>query len=258
VNALDIPEPPLARAALDLRSAALWTLSALHFFPVGTGLVLLSGLVDPRRTDGAQRAFCRNVVRLAGARLDVRRDPGFDPAVTSLLVCNHVNLFDPFVIYSAIPQYVRGLELESHFRVPVYGRFMERMGNVPVPDGRSSAGVRLMKERSRAALDAGISLIIFAEGTRTRDGRVGRFHAGTFRMAREFGVPLVPMSIVGSFRWKRAKELRLRPSRVTVHLHATIPGDEVRATGERAMMERVHATVRAPLEVAPEREARGR
>ncbi len=61
---------------------------------------------------------------------------GFDPKRTSIFMVNHVNLLDPFLLYCAIPQLVRGWELESHFRIPIYGWLMKRFGNVPVPDVR--------------------------------------------------------------------------------------------------------------------------
>jgi 1-acyl-sn-glycerol-3-phosphate acyltransferase len=100
---------------LVLRSVVLWIVSAIHFFAICTLLVLLAVFIDPRRNDRPQRWFFRNILRLAGVGFEVRYSPGFDRTRTSFFVCNHVNLFDAFVIYSAIPQFVRGLELESHF-----------------------------------------------------------------------------------------------------------------------------------------------
>ena len=112
----------------------------------------LAPLTDPRKNGAPQRWLFRNCVRLAGARLEVRRSPGFDPTRTCFLFSNHVNLFDPFVLYSAIPQFFRGLELESHFRVPVYRWLMKRFGNVPVPDdNRPSDLKRMWRAYSRRA-----------------------------------------------------------------------------------------------------------
>src|SRR5581483_9229711 len=123
---------------LHIRSLLLWTVSFAHFFIGGTLLVLLAVFVDPRRSDILQRIFARNILRLAGVRLQVRRSPGFDPKRTSIFISNHVNIFDPFVVYSSIPQFVRGWELEDHFRVPVYGWMMKRFGNVPVSSRRTA------------------------------------------------------------------------------------------------------------------------
>ena len=106
-------------------------------------------------------------MKLAGAKLIVRRAPGFDPKRTCFLLVNHVNLFDPFVLYATVPQFFRGLELESHFRIPVYGWMMKRFGNVPVPDNNRPSDLKRMWRLTRAALDSGVSLAVFPEGQRT-------------------------------------------------------------------------------------------
>src|SRR2546422_10700995 len=115
-----------------LRSAWLWTVSILHFFIMVPILVALSFLLDHRKHDYLQRSFCRRIVFFAGAKVCVRRSAGFDPQRTCFFISNHVNLFDPFVLYCAVPQFVRGWELESHFKIPAYGWLMKHFGNVPV------------------------------------------------------------------------------------------------------------------------------
>src|SRR5579863_10344320 len=142
----------MRKAYLTVRSAILWTISGIHFAVVGTILIALGAIVDPRKNDWPQRLFFRNILRLAGAGFEVRRAPSFDPARTSIFICNHVNLFDPFVIYSAIPQFVRGFELESHFKYPIYGWMMGRFGNIPVPDAPTRESLEIMAQRAQAAL----------------------------------------------------------------------------------------------------------
>jgi 1-acyl-sn-glycerol-3-phosphate acyltransferase len=236
------------RTYLNIRSIILWIISGIHFFTVCTFLVILGIFIDPRKNDRPQRWFFRNILRLAGVKFEVRRSPGFDPNRTSFFVCNHVNIFDAFVIYSAIPQFVRGLELESHFRVPAYGWMMKRFGNVPVAKENTPAKVRETLRRAKKALDDGISLIVFAEGTRTRDGRVGQFKDGVFRMAIEFGYPIVPMSIVGSYEFHRVGDWRLYPSKITVYLHDTIETKGLSKAGVEALRDRVHKIVSAPVD----------
>ena len=162
------------RAWAIICSTYRWLLCAAYFFPVCSFLVLLGIFVDPRKNDGAQRMLCRVTMKLAGVKLVVRRAPGFDPKRNVFFLVNHVNLFDPFVLYATIPQFFRGLELESHFRIPVYGWMMKRFGNVPVPDQNRPSDLKRMWRLSRAAIDSGVSLAVFPEGQRTLDGRVGR------------------------------------------------------------------------------------
>lgn len=231
-----------------VRSIVLWMASAVHFFTICTFLVLLGIFVDPRRNDRPQRIFFRNILRVAGVDFEVRFAPGFDRERTSIFICNHVNIFDAFVIYSAIPQFVRGLELESHFKIPAYGWMMKRFGNIPVPKNSSPGSfIRLLK-RAKAALDDGVSLIVFAEGTRTRDGRVGPFRKGGFVIAQHTGYPLVPMSIVGSYEFNRKGSWMLYPSKIVVHLHDTIETKGSKKEDLDALIARVHAIVSKPVE----------
>jgi 1-acyl-sn-glycerol-3-phosphate acyltransferase len=235
-------------AYLAVRSAVLWAVSGIHFAIVGVLLLLLGIFIDPRKNDWPQRLFFRNILRLAGATLEVVRSPGFDPVRTSIFICNHVNLFDPFVIYSAIPQFVRGFELESHFRIPIYGWLMGRFGNVPVPDKPSREGLEIMTQRAKKALDSGVSLIAFAEGSRTRDGHVQEFKKGIFGMAQKFGVPIVPMSIVGSYQFFRTGHWMLHPGKIIVYLHDTIDTAKIDRGEVDALRQRVQEIVAEPVE----------
>lgn len=240
----------IRKAYLVLRALVIWVVSIVHFLVVCSFLVLLGIFFDPRKNDRPQRVFFRNILRLAGVGFEVRYAPGFDRERTSIFICNHVNIFDAFVIYSAIPQFVRGLELESHFRVPAYGWMMKRFGNIPVSRGTGPADLRRMMERVKEALDSGISLIAFPEGTRTRTGRVEPFKRGIFALAQQFGYPIVPMSIVGSFEFCRKGSWMLYPSKIVVYLHNTIETQGLRKSDVDALLDRVHRGVSKPVDEA--------
>lgn len=238
----------MRNAYLVVRSVVLWVVSATHFFTICSVLVFLAVFVDPRRNDKPQRWFFRNILRLAGVGFEVHYSPGFDRTRTSFFVSNHVNLFDAFVIYSAIPQFVRGLELESHFKIPAYGWMMRRFGNVPVSESGSTADYMKMVRLTKQALESGISLIVFAEGSRTLDGFVGPFKPGVFRMAQQFGTPIVPMSIVGSFEFNRKGDWMLRPSKIDVYLHDTIETSGLKRSDVEELQEKVHRMVSEPVD----------
>jgi len=240
-------EHGVRRAWAILRSTYHWMLSAVFFFPVCSFLLLLGIIVDPRKNDGAQRMFCRITMKLAGAKLVVHRAPGFDPARTCFFLVNHVNLFDPFVLYATIPQFFRGLELESHFRIPVYGWMMKRFGNVPVPDKNRPSDLKRMWRLTRAALDSGVSLAVFPEGQRTRDGRVGPFKDGVFRMAMQFGTPIIPVSVVGAYQFNTKTSWLLRPGTITVYLHDVIETKDLRKEDFPGLRDRVHEIVSRPI-----------
>jgi 1-acyl-sn-glycerol-3-phosphate acyltransferase len=245
----------MKRGLLALRSAFLWILSGLHFFVAAPVLVFLGIFLDPRKHDWLQRTFCRRIAFLSGARVEVIRSPGFDPQRTCFFMVNHVNLFDPFMLYCAIPQYVRGWELESHFKIPAYGWLMKRFGNVPVPDVRRPSDLKRMWRLTQDAIDGGTSLIIFPEAKRSRDGHVDGFEEGGFRVAQQLGIPIVPVSLVGSFQHHRTGHWMLWPATVTVHFHDTIDTKGMTKKDVPALRDRVREIISAPVEVSLEKSA---
>jgi 1-acyl-sn-glycerol-3-phosphate acyltransferase len=238
----------MKNAWLAVRSALLWAVSGIHFV-IGVALMTVCAIfLGTRRIDPLVRFFNRNVVRLAGARLSATISPGFDSKRTCFFAVNHVNLFDPFVLYSVIPQFVRGLELESHFHIPIYGMLMRRFGNVPVPDSRKPSELKRMLHMTKEALDSGTSLIVFPEGRRTLTGRIGEFEDGGFRMAVQFGCPIVPVCTVGSFEFNRKDRWWLHPSKIVVHIHDTIETKGLRKEDVPALRDRVRAIMCAPVD----------
>jgi 1-acyl-sn-glycerol-3-phosphate acyltransferase len=231
-----------------IRSMFLWGMSWLHFLIAVPILIALAVVLDPRRHDWLQRGLCRRIAFFSGARVVAKKAPGFDEKRTSIFMVNHVNLLDPFMLYCAIPQLVRGWELESHFRIPIYGWLMKRFGNVPVPTVRGPKELKRLWRLTREAINSGISLIIFPEAKRTRDGHVNEFEDGGFRLAQQLGVPIVPVSMVGSFQHLRTEDWILRPSTITVFLHYTIETKGMRKEDVPALKERVKKIIAAPVE----------
>ena len=238
----------MKRAWYVVRSALLWGVSLLHFAVSVPILIVLAIFLDPKKHDWLQRSFCRRIMFFAGAPVRVLCDPGFDPHKTSFFISNHVNLFDPFVLYCAIPQFVRGWELESHFDIPVYGWLMKRFGNVPVPNVRRAADLKRMWRLTRDAINGGTSLIVFPEGKRARDGHVSGFQDGAFRVAQQLEIPIVPVSIVGSFKHHRTGHWMFWPGEIQVVLHSTIDTSSFHKGDVPSLRDRVKETIEKPIE----------
>jgi 1-acyl-sn-glycerol-3-phosphate acyltransferase len=125
---------------------------------------------------------------------------------------------------------------------------MKRFGSIPVPAVATASDFRVMMRRTKEALDDGISIIAFPEGTRTVDGRVGPFQKGAFLIAQKYGFPIVPMTIKGSFEFNRKGSWMLNPSRIKVVLHDTIDTRGLCLQDVDLLVERAHQIVSAPLE----------
>jgi 1-acyl-sn-glycerol-3-phosphate acyltransferase len=125
---------------------------------------------------------------------------------------------------------------------------MKRFGNVPVPDVRRPSDIKRMWRLTQDAINRGTSLIIFPEAKRTRDGHINEFQDGGFRLAQQLGVPIVPVSLVGSFQHHRTGHWMLWPATVTVHLHDTVDTTTLTKADVPALRERVRKTISAPIQ----------
>jgi 1-acyl-sn-glycerol-3-phosphate acyltransferase len=240
-----------------IRSMFLWIASWLHFLIVVPILIALAVVLDPRKHDWLQRGLCRRIAFFSGATVVAVKAPGFDEKRTSIFMVNHVNLLDPFMLYCVVPQLVRGWELESHFRIPIYGWLMKRFGNVPVPNVRGPKDLKRLWRMTQEAIDSGVSLIIFPEAKRTRDGHLNEFEDGGFRLAQQLGVPLVPVSLVGSFHHLRTEDWILRPTTIKVILHDTIETKGLRKEDVQALKGRIKQIIQEPVEAWLKDQAEG-
>jgi 1-acyl-sn-glycerol-3-phosphate acyltransferase len=240
----------MKRAWEMIRSLFLWGASWLHFLIAVPILIALAVVLDPRKHDWLQRGLCRRIAFFSGAKVSVKKASGFDDKRTCFFMVNHVNLFDPFILYCVIPQHVRGWELESHFKIPIYGWLMKRFGNIPVPDVRSAKDLKRLWRMTQEALASGTSLIIFPEAKRTRDGHLNEFEGGGFRLAQQLGVPIVPVSAVGSFAHLRTGDWVLRPAHIVVHLHDTIETKGLHKEDVPALKQRVKQIIAEPVEAS--------
>ena len=105
-----------------------------------------------------------------------------------------------------------------------------------------------MRNRARAAFDDGISLVAFAEGSRTRDGHVQEFKKGIFGLAQKSGVPIVPVSMVGSFQFFQTGNWMLFPRKITIYLHDPIETKDIGRSEVDALRQRVQEIVSGPVE----------
>ena len=119
-----------------------------------------------------------------------------EPGRTYVFVANHQSIFDIPILFWSLPYQLRIIAKESLGNIPFMGWHLRRTGHMLV-DRKRPEPTRIIGWASRLTSN-GLSLIVFPEGTRSRDGRVARFKGGSFYVALEAGLPVVPLSVVGS------------------------------------------------------------
>lgn len=183
--------------------------------------------------------------RLAGVRV---RTVGLEniPAQPCVFIANHVSNMDPLVFIPAIPRRVGILVKRELFRIPIFSSAMIRAQFTPVDRGdRESSG----KSISAAAqiLKEGLSYAIFAEGTRSADGRLRPFKKGGFTMAIEAGAPIVPVSIGGTQRLWPKGSWAITPGEATVAFGPAVDASGYALESRAELIQRVQSLVAAGL-----------
>ena len=125
-----------------------------------------------------------------GVRID-------DPRRPYVVVANHQSFVDILVI-SHLPWEMKWLSKETFFKIPLVGWMMRMAGDIPLVRGEKKSAVQAMKACAQR-LDQRVSVMIFPEGTRSRDGELQPFKDGAFRLAIEAGVPVLPLAVNGAY-----------------------------------------------------------
>lgn len=229
-------------------SVGLWTAGLTWLAPMMGIQMALMRFVDPRRLDGLARVYTRGQIALTGTRCKSVVHSAIDPGRPYIFFQNHTNHLDNCTIYHVTPHFKQGIELEEHFRYPIYGWFMKQRGTIPVKLG-SLSKMRELTARMRAEIDKGNSLLAFPEGTRTRDGHLGAFQPGLFRMARLLGAPIVPVTVTGMYLVMRKGSYLLSPGHaVTIYCDQPVETSGLSPRDIPDLMARVHRTMSDRLE----------
>jgi 1-acyl-sn-glycerol-3-phosphate acyltransferase len=206
-----------------LRSFLIW-LIVLPVFLYACIIVWLGSFVlRGRGLENLIKAGCRTVLLFCGIRVQTSGGENLVPGRQYVVMMNHVNFFDPLVFQAAFPGLARGVEEESHFRWPVYGGTIRRIGMFPISRKNTQRAVKSLRRaavwvRSRP----NFSFAILPEGTRTRDGKLGPFKRGGFLLAIETGLDILPLVQAGAYRIARKGSLLIRPGRVDIAIEPAV------------------------------------
>ena len=162
---------------------------------------------------------------LVGVRVVVK---GFErfPHGASIVMANHSSNLDPDVLLPLLPGRVVIYLKASLMKIPVLGYAMRLAGFIPVQRDGSVESAKAASELAKRALEQGSCLVLFPEGTRSRDGSLLPFKRGPFFLAMESGAPVAPVSIRGAIRLLPKGSKNLKAGTVTVTFHSPLhPAD---------------------------------
>jgi 1-acyl-sn-glycerol-3-phosphate acyltransferase len=204
------------------RSVGTWGLGLSYMIPTMLGFTAAFRALGSHKVDRATRLYIEGQLQLLFVKWRAEVHPDVDPNQQYIFCQNHINHFDHLSMYNSTPHFKQGLELQSHFKYPIYGWFMEARGTIPVPADKT-ARTEAIYQGIKGELEAGRSILAFPEGTRTLNGRVGAFRRGVFVTAQRLGVPIVPVAVTGMYDVMRKGSLVIRPGQeVVVHVEKPV------------------------------------
>lgn len=183
-------------------------------------------------------------VWLTGVRVEIIGRDRLDPARAYIFMSNHVSNLDPPIQIPLIPRRTSVMVKKELFKTPILGPAMRLASLVPVDRGNRDAGIDAVKA-AKEVVGQGISMTIYVEGKRSFDGKLLPFKKGPFYLAMECGVPVVPVTIVGTHEAMPKKRFAIKPGPVRVIFHPAIEPNDF---GDRdTLMETVRATIESAL-----------
>ncbi|MFC7371630.1 lysophospholipid acyltransferase family protein [Fictibacillus iocasae] len=171
--------------------------------------------------DHTVKWWARSLVKLAGVKVKVTGEEHIPADTAVLFVSNHQGNFDVPLMLGFIQKpkaFISKIEVK---KMPLIGTWMEQMNCLFMDRSNVRQSLKAIQEGARY-LENGTSLVIFPEGTRSKGGPMAEFKGGSFKLATKSGVPIVPVTINGSYKIMEQQKFWIKPAEVELIVHPAI------------------------------------
>jgi 1-acyl-sn-glycerol-3-phosphate acyltransferase len=208
-------------------------------------LAIISVLFD--RTGSAYHSIARRWARLAlrifGVKVHFVGLENLENGKTYVYVSNHASMFDIPAVIGSIPDEVRIVFKKELSYVPIWGWALA-VGHYISIDRFSAKDAMKSLDEAAEKIRQGASVLLFAEGTRTKTGKLQPFKRGAFSLAAKSGIPVVPLTINNSFNILPKGSLRIRPADISLIVDTPIPTTSIDGKADEVrLMEAVRAAI---------------
>lgn len=213
-------------------TAMLATLSVLFSVVDGTG----------RLQHWCARTWSRLIFFVSRVHVDLRGLDGLDRGRPYIFAANHLSMFDIWAFLALLPFQFRFVAKASLFRWPFLGWHLKRSGNIAVNRHNPRQAVRSL-EQAGEKIRGGVSVVVFPEGMRTWGEAVAPFKKGSFLLAQHAGVPIVPVTIIGSHRLLPRGSALICPGVMQMIIHRPIEYEEYKGLDLDTVAEQVRTRI---------------
>lgn len=222
--------------------------------PLAVMATLIGGLIciltvflfDENRADAVAVAWARFCCAIIPVRLKVVGNENYSPDRSYVLVSNHQSMVDIPALHAALRVKIKWIMKMELRNIPVFGTACDRLGCIYVDRKNRNRAIQAM-EAAKKKLSNRSSVLFFAEGTRSRDGRVMPFKKGAFHFAMDCGLPILPVTIKDSIRILPSDSLNIFPGTVTIIIHPPVEVPELNHDELDRLISTTRETVSRPI-----------
>ena len=161
-----------------------------------------------------------------------------DPHKAYVMVLNHNSMVDILSIYN-LPLVFKWVSKKEVYRIPIVGQLLYAHGDIVINRASAKEAMQLVHTRGLEWLKKGASVSIFPEGTRSKDGEIHNFKAGAFILAKDAGVPILPIVLDGTNTMVHKGWLVNWRNKITIRILPAIPAEEVKSRDIKDVMSQV-------------------
>ena len=220
----------------------------LTFYPWTLIVLLLAPLISLFGENAVHSwgsLWGRSALILAGLRSSVSGSQ-YIPQGPAIYVANHQSNFDIPLLYASLPIQFRWLAKKELFDIPLLGLGMKRCGYIPIDRSNPRKALRSMQDAAHQ-VRAGVSVVVFPEGTRSPDGELQEFKKGALLIALKAGVPVVPVAIRGSYAVMAKDSLQIHGGAIDVEIFTPIATAGMKNSDMDDLLKQVREPIAAML-----------
>jgi 1-acyl-sn-glycerol-3-phosphate acyltransferase len=192
------------------------------------------------------RLWSRVILGVPGVKVEITMRARLDPGRPYVFMPNHASMVDIWAVFIAIPASFRFIAKKQLSRIPLFGWAMSA-GRFIFIDRQNALSARRTMDEAARRIRSGQSVVIFPEGTRTRDGRLGLFKKGGFHLALDSGAAIVPVAIRGSRAVMPRGSALIRSGKVSLEVDEPIPTAGLDDADREALIAKVRGRVAVML-----------
>lgn len=171
-------------------------------------------------------------------RRDVIGAENINPKQAYVMVLNHQSMIDILSIYN-LPLVFKWVSKKEVYRIPLVGRLLFMHGDIVIDRASTKEAMQLVHSKGKEWLEKGASVAIFPEGTRSKDGEIHNFKAGAFILAKDAGVPILPVVLDGTSSMVRKGWMMNWRNRMTIQVLPPISAEEIQNRDIKDVMRQV-------------------